>query len=111
MDTDTMEAEITDQLFGPIVKKLRAFVTYIRKSTLASDTFEKHAVEQDGKKLKLILDVKTRWSSLQDMLERAIVLKSAIKKTAVDLNIAEEKEIKDPEFKVTEALLSITSMM
>ena len=47
------------------------------------------------KKLKLILDVKTRWNSLVTVLEKFLELKTCILKTMIDLkeilNISEEE--------------------
>ena len=47
------------------------------------------------KELKLILDVKTRWNSLVEMLERFLELKTGILKSMIDLkeilNISEEE--------------------
>ena len=40
-----------------------------------------------GKKLILILDIRIRWNSLADMLERFLTLKNAIVKTAQQLNL------------------------
>ena len=95
------ELDVSDADFGPIVKKLRALICYLRKSTAANDTLQKYALEDAGSRLALILDVQTRWSSLQEMLERAVVLKKAIKKTAIDHKIPQEKLLTDSEFKVT----------
>lgn len=100
VEAEGKEAEVTAEEFGPIVKKLRALICHVRKSTAVNDTLQKYAFEETGSPLTLILDVKTRWSSLQEMLDRAVVLKKAIQKTAIDHKIAQNKVLTDSEFQV-----------
>ena len=101
MKTDISEVEVSDEDFGPVIKKLRAFITFMRKSTAANDTLQKYAEEECGSKKTLILDAQTRRSSLQEMLQRAVELQNAIKKTAIDHKISAEKLPTDAEFKVS----------
>lgn len=42
---------------------------------------------EHNKELKLILDCKTRWSNLLEMLQRFVLLEKSIKKATIDLKI------------------------
>jgi hypothetical protein len=43
--------------------------------------------EKQGKKLVLILDLRTRWNSLCDMLERFISIENCVRKASLDADI------------------------
>lgn len=44
--------------------------------------------EEFGHELNLLLDVRTRWNSMMQMVERFLKLKNAIKKSLIDLNMS-----------------------
>ena len=72
--------ELTDDL-QPLIAKVRTIVKLFRRSPTKNDkTLEKYTVDEFGKAFSLILDSKTRWSSLHTMLERFIKLKKCIRK-------------------------------
>lgn len=57
-----------------------------RRSPTKNDILQKHVREEFKKELRLILDTKTRWSSMLAMLERFVELKNCIRKSLIDLN-------------------------
>ena len=56
-----------------------------RKSPLKSENLQTHISNENRKELKLILDCKTRWSSLLKMLERFLQLRTCVQKSLIDL--------------------------
>lgn len=67
-----------------------------KNSPTKNDTIlQKYILEEKGKPLELILDCKTRWNSLVDMLDRFHSVKNCIRKTLIDLkstiNFTEEE--------------------
>ena len=82
-----------------IVKKIRNIVKLFRKSPVKNDTLRTYTKQQFGKEMALILDVKTRWTSLYAMLQRFIMLRAAVTKSFIDLeefgmNMSEQEMIK-----------------
>ncbi|XP_013185171.1 uncharacterized protein LOC132903749 isoform X1 [Amyelois transitella] len=73
--------------FENVIEKIRKLVRSVRKSSLKNEAIQKYVVAEYGKELNLILDCKTRWSSLSDMIERFLKLRSAITKGFLDLDI------------------------
>lgn len=81
-------AELIPDYAGTI-KNVRAVVKIFKNSPVKNDTFlQKYVQEEFGKKLELVLDCKTRWSSLYNMLERFIKLRPCISKALIDVNSA-----------------------
>lgn len=70
-----------------LVKEVRRIVRIFRKSPLKNVTLQKYVREKHTKDLQLILDCKTRWNSLVEMLSRFLLLKDCIMKTLIDLAI------------------------
>lgn len=70
-----------------MISKIRKTVRMFRKSPMKNDLLQKQIRSDHGKELKLILDSKTRWSSLLDMLDRFTLLENSIKKALIDLNM------------------------
>jgi hypothetical protein len=63
----------------------RKTVKFFKNSSVRKDLLEKHVIREFGKKLNLKLDVRTRWSSLQKMIERFLQLEEPIKNTLNEL--------------------------
>lgn len=85
-------------LYKDTIKKVRDLVKSFKKSPLKNDLLQKYSVEEYEKGLDFILDCKTRWNSLSDMIGRFLKLKSCVMKALLDLksNINfTEKEIQD----------------
>lgn len=73
-------------------------VRSFKKTPLKNDLLQKYSAEEHGKSLDLILDCKTRWNSLSDMIGRFLKLKSCILKALLDLKsnmTFTEKEFQD----------------
>lgn len=57
-----------------------------RKSPIKNDILVKYVLLEEGKKeLGLLLDCKTRWSSMGDMITRFLKLKDSVSKALIDL--------------------------
>jgi hypothetical protein len=95
--------------FKPTIKtvmgNVRKDVKKFRKSSKQNETLQKYVAEEHGTELKLILDVKTRWNSLQSMLTRYVKLRSCIKKTFIDCGA--QSAVSDDEFVTVQQLASI----
>ena len=60
---------------SPLIAKIRKVVKLFKNSPVKNDTFLQKHMRQDpeiGHELNLILDSKTRWSSLHDCLKRIL---------------------------------------
>lgn len=79
-DDEDEELELQHNI-GSLIEKVRKIVRTFRKSPLKMEILVKHS----GSDTPLILDTKTRWNSLSDMLERIIYLKEAVQKALIDL--------------------------
>ncbi|KAJ2954908.1 hypothetical protein O0L34_g3232 [Tuta absoluta] len=72
--------------FQGIVKKVRTVVKLFKKSPTKNDTIlQKHVQDEFQKELALLLDCKTRWSSMATMLERFLKLRMCVQKALIDL--------------------------
>jgi hypothetical protein len=94
LDTDNSESESESttnvqytQNINIALKETPSLVTLFRKSPLKNITLQKHVKEEFGHELNLLLDVRPRWNSMMQMVERFPKLKNAIKKALIDLNI------------------------
>ena len=74
--------------YGDLVNKVRAIVKIFRKSPLKNDKLQTYVKEQFGHELVLKIDVKTRWHTLCDMLERFLLIRQAVAKTMIDFNLS-----------------------
>lgn len=70
--------------FKDVINKVRKAVIFFRPSPTRAETLYKYALEEGKKDLRLILDCKTRWSSLADMLARFLTLKVVVQKALID---------------------------
>lgn len=92
-DGEDLESDITNnalytQNINKVLEETRALVKLFRKSPLKNITLQKHVKEEIGHELNLLLDVRTRWNSMMQMVERFLKLKNAIKKALIDLNMS-----------------------
>lgn len=89
---DGVEEEFEDEDFDlntdylAIISKVRSIVAFFSRSGITSDILAKHANEIGLKAVKLVTDVKTRWSSLSEMLKSFIKMIPAIKSTFEELD-------------------------
>ena len=68
-----------------ILKKVRKVIKIFRRSPMKSKLLQKYVLLEQNKELSLVLDCKTRWSSMYEMIERFICLKKCISKALLDL--------------------------
>ena len=68
------------------IQKVRRIVKLFRKSPKKNDILQTHVKSEFYKVLMLILDTKTRWNSLLEMIERFLKLKKCIEKALIDLD-------------------------
>lgn len=102
-DTDSPELVFSIQ---ETVKKVRRVVKFFNKSPLRNDALQdKIRLGHDGKELILILDTRTRWNSLVDMIERFLRLVPEVKETLDDLGKCFEFE--DREIASLKEILSV----
>lgn len=72
--------------YRDLIAKVRKAVKIFKKSPIKNDIYlQKYGQEEYGKKLELILDCKTRWNSLLNMLERFYNLRLCISKALIDI--------------------------
>ena len=71
--------------FGFLIKKVRSIVKKFRFSRTSNYILQVYVKQEFGKELKLIMDSRTRWNSLVDMLERFNQLKNCVKKALIDI--------------------------
>lgn len=75
----------SDFLYKGTIKKLRDLIKSFKNSPLKNDLLQKYILEENGKNIDLILDCKTRWNSLSDMVGQFLKLKSCVFKALLDL--------------------------
>jgi hypothetical protein len=64
--------------------KLRKIVRLFRRCPVKNDTLQKYAKQDLGKERTLVIDCKTRWSSLLAMLKRFLEMKLVVPKALID---------------------------
>jgi hypothetical protein len=90
-----------------IIAKVRKLVRMFKKSPVQNDdALQPFVIEKFGKELKLLLDSRTRWSSLVNMLERFYVLKTEIKMAMIKMDKEKEFTLSDDELEVIGDLIS-----
>ena len=89
-----------------IICKVRKICKYFRKSPVKNSILQNHVKRKYEKEYNLILDCKTRWNSLEAMLERFVHLKECVVLTLNDLN-ASHMWNEDEEYYKVEELLKV----
>ena len=82
-DTSTTDSSIQHESIGPIKTKIRKIVVMFRRSPTKNDILQKHVKDEFNKELALILDTKTRWSSMLIMLEKIYEIKNCVRKSQI----------------------------
>lgn len=96
-----------DESIKETIDKIRFVVKAFRKSPKNNETLLRYMKESDLQFTSLILDCKTRWSSLADMLERVIISRQCIQKAQIDIQIREEKKLTDQDFKTIQQISNV----
>lgn len=88
-----------------IVNKVRKIVKIFRRSPTKNDaTLQPYVKKELGKELSLILDCRTRWNSLVDMLARFLQLRGPVQKAMIDLSLP--SELTDADFAMIQEIVS-----
>ena len=86
-DNITKFVELRDDYdINTTIYKVRRIVKLFRKSPKKNEILRIHVKCEFKKELILILDTKTRWNSLLEMIERFLKLKKCIEKALIDLD-------------------------
>ncbi|XP_035714943.1 uncharacterized protein LOC118438569 [Folsomia candida] len=85
VDINGPPMDIMHDTIAPLICKVRKIVKLYRKSPLRNENLQKYVKIEFEKELSLLLDSKTRWNSLMDMMERFYNLRSCIRKSLIDL--------------------------
>ena len=96
VETETVGVELQG-FVAEVIRKVRTVVKMFRKSPLKNKILQKHIQAQLNTKLKLILDSKTRWNSLSEMIKTFVRAKKCIRMALVEVGtstIITEAEIK-----------------
>ena len=70
-----------------VVNNVRKIVKLFKRSPLTNDSLQTYVREKHPNGLQLILDCKTRWNSLLNMLERVHKISVPVQKSLLDINI------------------------
>ena len=70
-----------------VLKKVQKVVKIFWKSPVKNKVLQKYVLLEQNKRLSLVLDCKTCWSSMYEMVERFICLKKCKMKALLDLSI------------------------
>lgn len=97
--------ELTDNYeIRVIIEKVRKIVRTFRKSPTKNDVLQMYVKTDHGKELQLILDWRTRWISLLNMLESFVLLENSIKKAIINLKII---PLLDTEYEIIKNIANI----
>lgn len=83
-DGDEIENDV-EECFKPIIDKVRRIVRMFKRSPLKNEVLQAYVKADFPNELSLVLDSKTRWNSLANMLDRFYELRNCIQKAFVDL--------------------------
>jgi len=90
-DSDIETVETIDVCMQSTIKKtitaIRKIVKLFKNSPVKNNILQRYVQEDEKKELKLILDCKTRWNTMEAMIERFLRIRSPIKKALSDLNL------------------------
>jgi hypothetical protein len=90
-DVEEEEDESLEEVFEiqedllPVITKVRKVAKMFKRSPVKNEILQKHVKEELGKELSLLLDCRTRWNSLEKMIERFLLLKRPVSKALIDL--------------------------
>ena len=91
--------------YQDVVQKVRKVVKLFKRSPTKNDSQLQPYVKQEcGREITLLLDCKTRWNSLVDMLSRFLQLRGPVQKALIDLGQA--SLINDGDFTVVQEMVS-----
>lgn len=102
--------ELVDN-FDCVIRKVCKIVCMFKSSPTRNDTLQKHVQDDFGKQLPLLLDTKTRWSSLCTMLERFYFIRYAVRKAAIDLKLQSSVALSDEEIEQIRTVVQVLQVV
>ena len=84
VETEAIGVEL-QQFVAKVIGKVRTVVKMFRKSPLTDEILHKHIQAQLNTELKLILDSKTRWNSLLEMIKIFVRAEKCIRMALVEI--------------------------
>ena len=102
--------ELVDN-FDCVIRKVRKIVCMFKSSPTRNDTLQKHVQDDFGKQLPLLLDTKTRWSSLCTMLERFYFIRDAVRKAVIDLKLQSSVALSDEEIEQIRTVVQVLQVV
>ena len=75
---------------GNTINKIRAICKFFKRSPVQNDRLQQKIRKAEGKRLNLILDCRTRWNSLANMLNRFLKVKDHVQCVVSKLSIADQ---------------------
>jgi len=85
IDSHDLIAELSGE-YQDMVQKVCAVVKFFKHSPTRNDALLQPCVKAEfSKEISLMLDCRTRWNSLFDMLSRFVRLRSAVQKALIDV--------------------------
>ncbi|KAJ8926472.1 hypothetical protein NQ314_021158, partial [Rhamnusium bicolor] len=90
------ECDVVDEF----IVTTNTVVIMFKRSPTKNMLLLNYVKQEFGKELNLLLDCRTRWSSLSIMIERFIQLRSCISKVLIDLELGSDYWITEDEFNI-----------
>ena len=96
--SDEDNGEIDEDVYIPpfkiniktVIVKFRNIVRIFRKSPLKNEVLQSYIKEDLGKTLNLVMDCKTSWNSLINMISRLLTVRKPLCKAMIDINLKME---------------------
>lgn len=112
--TGNLHLEIFPELVENIdclIRKVRKVVCMFKNSPTRNDCLQKHVRDDFGKTLPLLLDTRTRWSSLFTMLERFYMIRNAVSKAVIDLKLQTYVVLTDDELEQIRNIVQVLQVV
>lgn len=83
------EEKLLNTNFSKNLDNLRKCIKFFRYSTVKNNVLQQYVKNQHNHELELLLDCRTRWNSIEPMIERALLLKSSISDSLKELGASD----------------------
>ena len=108
VETEAIGVEIK-QFVAEVIGKVRTLVKMFRKSPLKDEILQKRIQAQSNSELKLILDSKTRWNSLLEMIKIFVRAEKCIRMALVEIETF--TTITNAEIKIPHDLIDVLELV
>ena len=108
-EEEIVQSEITEDI-GGIIRKVRRITRMFRKSPVKNDCLQKYCQEAHGLELQMIIDVRTRWNSLLQMVGRFLRIQKEIEKALINFSLQEEI-LSEPEIRQLRSLKEVLEVV